>query len=77
VGASRYDWDKLVGEPRAPIGTLRQSSHRLIDASYRLGERWSATGQLWRYRLAGERIDTLALGLVYRFKDEPGADRGL
>jgi uncharacterized repeat protein (TIGR01451 family) len=34
--------------------------------NYRASPRWTATVQLVQYRLAGERIDTLSLGVVYR-----------
>lgn len=34
--------------------------------NYRVNSRWMATAQLVQYRLAGERIDTFSLGVVYR-----------
>jgi hypothetical protein len=41
-----------------------------LGANYRFSARWSATGLLSQYRLAGERVDTLAFGVTYRFQDE-------
>ena len=38
--------------------------------NYRVSMRWTATAQLVEYRLAGERIDTLSIGVVYRRIDD-------
>lgn len=37
-----------------------------VGLSYRLSPRWTASAQVVQYRLAGERIDALSLGVTYR-----------